>query len=123
MDAAINPRAENVARIWLWTATVVCPAAPILVPLLGAHSLRPIALLPMVNCVAVWAFLFFQARQAIAESMRLRLKILAGRSNGDISSEVRRLRAAVRPLYMLIFWPWLLIPLTWAVLVFTKPAV
>jgi hypothetical protein len=77
----------------------------------------------MVNCAAVWAFLFFQARQAISESMRLRLKILAGRSNGDISSEVRRLRAAVRPLYVLFIWPWLLIPLTWAVLVVTKPAV
>lgn len=123
MDAAIEPRTERIVRVWLWSASVVFLGAPILLPVLGARPSRAMFLLPMVNCVAVWIFVFFGARRTLAAGMRLRLDALAGRSPEDLSTEIRGLRAAIWSLLPLLLWPWLLIPLTWVLLVLTRSAV
>lgn len=122
MKSAIDSRVERALRRWLWAATALCVLAAALLPLLGSDWVRPVALLPMANCLAVWAFLSFRLRGTIAAVNALRLTLLAGRSGAATDEAARELKAGLRPVYLLFLWPWLLILLTWGVVVVMKPA-
>jgi hypothetical protein len=121
VDWAIEPRIARIARVWLWGATVALPAAAILLPFVGFQWSRPIFLLPMLNCVVIWAVVLFGARRTISTGMKLSLEILAGRSN-EMSTEVRDLRAAAWSLFPLLLWPWVLIPFTWVFAILARSA-
>jgi hypothetical protein len=116
MTHAIDPRFIRVARRWLCGATVACATAPMLLPFLGSGAIRPLALLPMLHCFAFWAVLFVGTRHTLAVGMRLRLAILRG-NLGASDEAVRQYKASVRPIYALIFWPFLLTPFSWIVLI------
>jgi len=71
----------------------------------------------MANCAAVWATLLLNLRTTISRHMLLRYEIISGRSDCNTDDPVREIGASLRPLYVLFLWPFLLTPLSWAVLV------
>jgi len=122
MASAMEPRVERIARVWLWSSTLVFPSAAILLSFADVAPPRAIFLLPMANCGAIWALVFFGARRNFFALTKLRLEILAGRSSDEVSSGIRDLRAAAWSLFPLLLWPWLLILVTWALLILNRSA-
>ena len=122
MGTQINSDFLRSVRRWLWTATAVCLLAPLLLLFLGSDWTRPIALLPMANCLIVWIVLFFGLRQPLRE-LTVTKYLYAARSLDDSTRDrANEIRASLRPSYVLFTWPWLLIPASWVVLVAVKSA-
>lgn len=119
--AGIDSGVLRWVRRWLWAATAACLIAPLLLPHLGEGWMRPIAMLPMANCLVVWIVLLFALRRPLGE-LSVAKYLHASRSLDDsTASHARETSASLRPSYALFLWPFLLIPLSWIVLVAAKP--
>ena len=107
-------------RLFMVVGGLVTVGGLLLLPL-GNGWMRPIALFPMANCLVVWIVLVFALRQPLRE-LSVAKYLHASRSIDDSTmNRAKELSVDMRPSYVLFLWPFLLIPLSWTVLVAVKP--
>ena len=120
MGTQINIDFLRSLRRWLWAATAACLLAPLLLFPLGDGWTRPVAMFPIANCLLVWMILLFGLRQPLRE-LAVAKYLYATRSiDGSTMARANEIRLGLRPSYVLFLWPFLLIFLSWIVLVAVK---